>query len=77
MENYQLITTQWPAKPNNPGATNGDPTPTVSANTTMESYIQSSSNCMNCHGMATLPGLSVKADYSFLFYEAHSANQNP
>lgn len=72
LENYQLITTQWPTQPNNPAALWGDPTPTISANTTMESYIQTSSNCTNCHGMATLPGLQVKSDFSFLFGEAHS-----
>ncbi len=72
LANYQLITTQWPAQPNNPAALWGDPTPTISANSTMESYIQTSSNCMNCHGMATLPGLQIKSDFSFLFNEAHS-----
>ena len=76
LKNYQLITTQWPAQPDNPGATNGMPTPTIAANTTMESYIQNSSNCMNCHGMATLPGTAVKSDYSFLFFEAQSASEN-
>lgn len=76
LENYQLITTQWPTQPNNPAVTNGDPSPTIAANTTMESYIQSSSNCMNCHGAAALPGLQAKADYSFLFYSAQSANNN-
>ena len=75
--NYELITTQWPTMPDNPGATHGNPTPTVSANTTMESYIQSSSNCMNCHGTAALPNTSgVKSDYSFLFSEAHSPSSN-
>ncbi len=72
LENYQLITTQWPTQPGNPAALWGDPTPTISANTTMESYIQTSSNCTNCHGMATLPGLQAKSDFSFLFGEAHS-----
>lgn len=71
--NYQLVTTQWPSMPDNPGATNGMPTPTISANTTMESYIQTSSNCMNCHGMATLPGTAAKSDFSFLFGSAHSS----
>lgn len=73
--NYQLVTTQWPSKPNNPGATNGDPTPTISANTTMESYIQTSSSCINCHGMATLPGTAAKSDFSFLFGNAKSASK--
>ncbi len=76
-ENYQLITTQWPTQPNNPGATNGFPTPTISANTTMESYIQSSSNCTNCHGSAALPNTEgVRSDFSFLFGEAQSASGN-
>ena len=73
--NYQLITTQWPQKPNNPAAVNGDPTPTISANTTMESYIQGSSNCMNCHGIATLPNTASKSDFSYLFNEAHSSSE--
>lgn len=75
-EHYQLITTQWPTMPDNPGATNGNPTPTISANVTMESYIQSTSNCTNCHGTATLPGTAVRSDYSFLFNSAHSASKN-
>lgn len=76
LENYQLVATQWPSMPNNPSVTNGMPTPTISANTSMESYIQSSSSCMNCHGMAKLPGLQVKSDYSYLFNQANNASTN-
>ncbi|MDW1576535.1 hypothetical protein R7M92_12220 [Vibrio sp. Vb2880] len=75
LENYQLISTQWPTDPNNPSNPLGTPTPTPLANTTMESYIQSSSNCINCHSTATLPDNGIKADYSFLFFEAHSSDK--
>ena len=64
---YQLITTQRPLMPDNPSNPLGQPTPAISANTTMESYIQSNSSCMNCHSMATPIGSVFKSDFSYLF----------
>ncbi len=64
---YQLITTQRPLIPDNPGNPLGQPTPALSANVTMESYIQSNSSCMNCHSMATPVDSAYKADFSYLF----------
>jgi hypothetical protein len=66
---YELVRTQWPEDPNDPGNPAGTPSPAVSANTTMESYIQPTSSCMDCHSTAVLrPG--IKADYSFIFLHA-------
>ncbi len=64
---YQLISPQWPTDPNDPGNPQGSPTPGVVANVTMESYIQSTSSCMDCHSTARVPGGRVKSDYSFIF----------
>lgn len=64
---YQLVTTQRPLMPDNPGNPLGQPTPALSANVTMESYIQPNSSCMNCHSMATPVNSMMKSDYSYLF----------
>ena len=64
---YQLITTQRPLMPNNPSNPLGQPTPALSANVTMESYIQPNSSCMNCHSMATPVKSPFKSDFSYLF----------
>ncbi|GEN10295.1 hypothetical protein SAMN05443572_110102 [Myxococcus fulvus] len=63
-ENYQLISTQW--------ATGGAPqgTPPVLANTTMETYIQSTASCLGCHGQAPKASGDGSADFSFLLMEA-------
>lgn len=64
---YQLVTTQRPLMPDNPGNPLGQPTPALSANVTMESYIQPNSSCMNCHSMATAKNSPYKSDFSYLF----------
>lgn len=64
---YQLVTTQRPLMPNNPSNPLGQPTPALSANVTMESYIQPNSSCMNCHSMATPVKSPFKSDFSYLF----------
>ncbi|MBT2337719.1 MULTISPECIES: hypothetical protein [Pseudomonas] len=69
---YQLITTQRPLMPDNPSNPLGQPTPALSANVTMESYIQPNSSCMNCHSMATPVKNPYKADFSYLFKFANS-----
>ncbi|NBF03344.1 hypothetical protein GV819_13680 [Pseudomonas sp. Fl5BN2] len=68
---YQLITTQWSSPPN-PGSPSGQLTPELSANVTMESYIQPSSSCTNCHSMATPINNPHKSDFSYLFKFAKS-----
>lgn len=75
LQYYQLITTQWPSDPNDPGNPAGSPTPGVAANVTMESYIQPTSSCMDCHSTAVVkPG--KKSDYSFLFLHAQAPANN-
>ncbi|CAH0203619.1 hypothetical protein ACEN9D_02955 [Pseudomonas sp. CT11-2] len=69
---YQLITTQRPLMPDNPSNPLGQPTPSLSANVTMESYIQPNSSCMNCHSMATPVKSPYKADFSYMFKFANA-----
>lgn len=64
---YRLIAPQWPSDPQDPGDPQGTPTPGTVANTVMESYIQPTSSCMDCHSTARVPGGRVKSDYSFTF----------
>ena len=64
---YQLVTTQRPLMPDNPSNPLGQPTPAISANVTMESYIQPNSSCMNCHSMATPVNSAYRSDFSYLF----------
>lgn len=69
---YQLITTQRPKYPDNPSNPLGQPTPAISANVTMESYIQPNSSCMQCHSMAQAVNSVYRSDYSYLFKFAKS-----
>lgn len=64
-ENYMLVTTQWSKSKGK-----NKPRPRLSANITMESYIQLNSSCMNCHKTATIKGTTYGTDYSFLFLGA-------
>lgn len=64
---YRLIAPQWPANPNNPGMPDGTPTPGTVANVVLESYIQPTSSCMDCHSTARVPNNNVKTNYSFIF----------
>jgi len=68
--NYQLVVTQWPTKTLDPSVTPpddipGDPfpaptgSPTSVGNTTMETYFQDSSSCMDCHDQAR----QIKTDF--------------
>ncbi len=70
---YQLVSPQWPADPNDPGNPQGTPTPGTVANVTMESYIQPTSSCMDCHSTARVPNDSIKTNYSFIFLSAQSS----
>ena len=69
LQYYELVTTQWPSDPNDPGNPAGSPTPGVAANSTMESYIQPTSSCMDCHSGAVISA-GKKSDFSFLFLHA-------
>ena len=64
---YRLISPQWPSDPQNPGNPQGTPTPGTVANVTLESYVQPTSSCMDCHSTARVPNNSVKTNYSFIF----------
>lgn len=72
---YQLIAPQWPSDPNNPGIPGGSPTPGTVANVVLESYIQPTSSCMDCHSTARVPNNNVKTNYSFIFLFAQSPSQ--
>ncbi|NET55650.1 MAG: hypothetical protein F6K47_05620 [Symploca sp. SIO2E6] len=68
-KNYELISTQWINS-------DGDPTPQILANTTMETYIQGdhsgpeyASSCIKCHQYGALLN-GKKADFSYLFSRA-------
>lgn len=71
---YQLVSPQWPSDPNNPGNPQGSPTPGTVANITMESYIQPTSSCMDCHSTARVPNGNIKSNYSFIFLFAKTPN---
>ncbi len=74
---YQLITTQRPLRPNDPSNPLGTPTPALSANVTMESYIQPNSSCMTCHSMATPAKSLFTSDFSYLFKFANAPGTRP
>ena len=77
-ENYELVATQWPTKTsdssrNPPDDISGEPFPdpvfsnTSVGNSTMESYQQLATSCMNCHDMAR----GKKLDFVF-FLDLHA-----
>lgn len=70
--NYQLISPQWPTDPNDPGNPQGSPAPSTVANVTMESYVQPTSSCMDCHSTARTPNNNTTTNYSFTFLFAQS-----
>lgn len=70
LQYYQLVTTQRPNNPNDPGDPLGTPEPNIAANVTMESYIQESSNCMACHQTASGIDSPYHSDFSFLLLNA-------
>lgn len=72
LQYYELISTQRPNSPDDPGNPMGTPTPNILANTTMESYIQPTSSCMACHSTAVSGSKRNKSDFSFVFLHAQS-----
>ncbi|MDZ5646028.1 hypothetical protein [Nitrospirillum sp. BR 11828] len=69
---YELVATQHPADPGDPGNPLGTPTPNLLANVTMESYLQPTSSCMACHSTAVSGPSRYKSDFSFLFIHAQA-----
>ncbi len=70
-ENYELVGTQWPTSPKNPGIPTGRPQPTILANTTMETYIQHTSSCIQCHSTSASPSKpSERYDFTFFLFNA-------
>jgi hypothetical protein len=69
---YRLIAPQWPSDPNDPGNPQGTPTPGTVANVVLESYVQPTSSCMDCHSTARVPNNRIKTNYSFIFLFAQS-----
>ncbi|SDZ06193.1 hypothetical protein SAMN04487939_11414 [Lysobacter sp. yr284] len=72
--NYELISTQWPTKANNPIDPTGNPAPSFLANATLETYIQgrvplASSSCMACHNNATMNN-QLPSDFTYLLQRA-------
>jgi hypothetical protein len=68
--NYRLIGSQWKLSEIYPSPT----APNNLANTTLETYIQASASCIDCHGSASVTYIPVKGDtlnistdFSFLF----------
>jgi len=64
--NYRLIGSQWLS-----GELSFTPAPDTLGNTTLESFIPTTSSCLGCHQYATTAGTSPKfADFSFLLSSA-------
>ena len=66
-ENYRLIGSQWRLLADGPPFPLLD-APNVLANTTLESYIQPTASCVQCHSFASnsYQGKSFKTDFSFV-----------
>lgn len=62
--NYRLINTQWQGEIQDPASENGN-IPRFLANTTMETYLQNTSSCLDCHSLATTT-TGQDANFSFL-----------
>lgn len=69
---YELVGTQWPTDPGDPGNPLGTPMPNILANVTMESYLQPTSSCMACHSTAVSGSNRYKSDFSFVFIHAQA-----
>jgi cytochrome c len=88
LSQYQLIGVQWPMPKlgsTKTGPQNAGDTPTVFkvkpdvlANSTMESYVQTTSSCMGCHAMARTSNQDgfVFSDFSFVLNNAKPATVN-
>ncbi|GAA5496520.1 hypothetical protein Rhal01_02704 [Rubritalea halochordaticola] len=74
-KNYELVGTQWPTVPNNPSLPTGRPQPTLLGNTTMETYIQRESSCLQCHSTAHSEA-DLRYDFSFYLMAAQKPDKN-
>jgi len=63
--NYRLIGSQWQQSEINPSPT----APNFLANTTLETYIQSTASCINCHNYATVSfnNQTIATNLSFVY----------
>jgi hypothetical protein len=73
--NYRLVTTQWPFALNTF-------LPSSVTNTTMETYVQTFADCMDCHTIAPTAGTdsngnTASANFSFLLPQAQATNAPP
>lgn len=66
---YKLVGTQWPGKPEF-FTVSGDYTPPLLANTVLETYLQKTSSCLDCHSQARFlyndpatSGIGYSADF--------------
>ena len=69
-QHYQLVDVQWPQDPAQRPI--GNPTPSLLANTTMETYIPESS-CINCHYTARTQSGKLSSDFTFVLGHAQPA----
>jgi hypothetical protein len=82
---YDLVDVQWPeaGTPISSATTTllplGGPTPTVLANSVVETYVQRQRHCLDCHrGATTACGTDAppkRSDYSFLFGMAAASHE--
>lgn len=77
LQNYELVSTQWPVPPAAGVAPQPSTVfsvrPALLGNTTLETYIQDTSSCMGCHAVAGLDRRSkwVSADFTFTLNDAY------
>lgn len=64
--NYQLIGSQWSVPLGTPGPQPIIGLPTVQGNTTLETYIQPTASCINCHHDFAQTTVGQNADFSFV-----------
>jgi hypothetical protein len=74
--NYRLIGSQWFSTHNEPifGVPPPPPAPPLLANTAIETFMQGTSNCIECHNGSTNTSSfapdTLRYDFSFLFFRA-------
>jgi cytochrome c len=83
---YELVGTQWPVNSASSAGSSDSSSktvvnvrPQILANTTMESFVQSTSSCMGCHAAArtTNQGAFVSSDFVFVLNNAKPAAPDP
>lgn len=82
-KNYQLVEAMWPESPladkdnRTLPLSDGGATPILAANTTMETYVQQTRNCMSCHNKAqvNVNSKKISTDYSFIISLLYNAKK--